>query len=81
MKLDEFFTVENDRHSWTLTYRKEGELNEKGNPKITSWSHYHSRLKHALEDYVDQSVKPAPTAEAILEELKLLGEKIDNLCK
>ena len=80
MRLDEFYTVEDDGNCWTLTYRKEGDINPKtGKPVISTDASYHMNLKQALVAYLDRCVMGSQTAQDILVRLKEVEQRIEAL--
>lgn len=67
IKLDENYHLEADDVCWTLTFEKEGEMNEKtGKPKFTRNQSYYGQLNHALTAYVDKKAKGSDSAKELL---------------
>lgn len=86
IKLDDNFTIEKDNYNFMLRY--ESDVREVYSPhhkKIveasTKETTYHGTLKQALKSYVNKTlmVKEHTTLEGVLEEIKKLEYKIDNL--
>ncbi len=88
MKLDEFFTVEPDTACWVLTQRVSEARDKDGVRKLDKitkeplWNEdasYHANLKQALVKYLDLSLKGSDDAQAILNRIKEVEERIAKL--
>ena len=66
MRLDKHHSIETDQYNVVLRYYKEGELNDKGNPKISRSETYYPTLEQALQAYLNKCAKESitPNAEA-----------------
>lgn len=77
MKLDKFYTVEPDASCWVLNYEKVGpDKNDKGELITSRNTSYHANLKQALSKYLDNTLKPCSTVEAVINRIDEVEEMI-----
>lgn len=81
IQLDDNWTVEADAASWNLEFRKEGELNDKGNPIISHSISYHARFVDALHKYIDETSKDATTLKEIVDIWHNATNRAEIACK
>lgn len=80
IKLDEEFSLEQDKFCWMLNFRREGEINpETLKPIVSSKTTYHGSLKFALLNYMDECLKPADSVKDLLVRLNMVENRILKL--
>lgn len=79
IKLDEFYRVEEDSHSWNLVYEKQGDINPNtGKPKLSSDVSYHANLRQALSWYLHKSQSGSTTIHEAVTAMLEAEERINN---
>lgn len=81
IQIDENWTIEADAASWNLEFRKEGELNDKGVPKISHSISYHARFVDALHKYIDETSKDATTLKEVVDAWHNATARVEIACK
>lgn len=79
MQLDEFYTVRDDGNCWTLEYKKEGKLNNKGVPMISRDSSYHANLKQACIAYMHKTLSGAEDVQTVIDRIELAEKRIEKM--
>ena len=81
IKLDEFYTVEDDTNCWTLTYKKAtGKTSETtGDPTYTVKPTYHANLRQALSKYLDESLKGSSSLDEVLNRITEVEARIESI--
>lgn len=81
--IDDKWKLSHDRYCWTLSFREEGEINEKtGKRKVRTWEGHFPTFELALYSYVDQNVKVEGNIETVirkLDEIKSTIRKVNEL--
>lgn len=80
IRLDDFYTVDDESACWSLTYRKEGDINPTtGKPSISTDVSYHANLKQALTKYLDESLKGSESLHSVLSRISEVEQRIETL--
>jgi len=79
MKIDDYYTLENDSNCWTLSYREESGFNKKtGRPIVSQRNTYHMTIKQALMRYIDDQLKDCEQLNEIIKRIDDAEKRISE---